>query len=302
MGSIINYTTVMSGDPVGSLLAWPTETPPAGYLHCDGSSLLIASYPELYFVLGKRYGSADTSHFNLPDFRGRFLRGWASGEADDPDRASRTAPAATGATISAGDHVGTEQADAFQGHSHVIGLDDSNNSKAQGSLPITGGTSVGMIQGTGDSRWEALSASSLGSYGTPRESTESRSKNTTVMICIKYTLLFAGNGSLRDGTQILTDAASITVNWALGGTAMLTLARASTQFTFTGGYNGQRCVLILKQYSGLGAVTFTSEVRGCSTMTVPPTITQTDGKKDYLGFIYNADDSKYDFVSLTQGY
>lgn len=102
--------------------------------------------------------------------------------------------------------------------------------------------------------------------------------------------------------QTLTDAASITIDWSRGSTAELTLARASTEFTFSGAYNGQRCVLILKQYSGPGAVTFGAEVRAGADLTSPPTLTATSGKKDYLGYIYNGTDSKYDFVSLAQGY
>jgi hypothetical protein len=102
--------------------------------------------------------------------------------------------------------------------------------------------------------------------------------------------------------QTLTCADNVSVDWSLGSTAQLTLDRATTTFAFSGGYNGQRCVLIVKQYSGPGAVAFGAEVRGGTDLTVPPTLTETENKKDYLGFIYNGADSKYDFVSISQGY
>lgn len=40
---------------------------------CDGRSLHITDYPELYNVIGKTFGSVDDLHFNLPDCRGRVL-------------------------------------------------------------------------------------------------------------------------------------------------------------------------------------------------------------------------------------
>lgn len=102
--------------------------------------------------------------------------------------------------------------------------------------------------------------------------------------------------------QTLTCADNVTVNWSLGSTAEITLDRATTTFAFTGGRSGQRCVLIVKQYAGPGAVAFGAEVRGGTDLTVPPTLTATTDKKDYLGFIYNGTDSKYDFVSMTKGF
>lgn len=60
---------------VGQLMAFPIVTPPTGFLYCDGSSLLRASYADLFAVIGTTFGSADGTHFNVPDYRGRFLLG-----------------------------------------------------------------------------------------------------------------------------------------------------------------------------------------------------------------------------------
>ena len=38
---------------------------------CDGASLLRADYVDLFGIIGTTYGSADGTHFNLPDLRGR---------------------------------------------------------------------------------------------------------------------------------------------------------------------------------------------------------------------------------------
>lgn len=61
-----------AGSPfVGQLAASATTTAPAGWLVCDGRSLLRADYALLFAVIGTTFGSADGTHFNLPDLRGR---------------------------------------------------------------------------------------------------------------------------------------------------------------------------------------------------------------------------------------
>lgn len=75
--------------PVGLILPFGSDTPPAGYLLCDGSSYAAADYPELFAVIGYSFGgSADD--FNVPDFvdrvavgsGGDFSLGNAGGEQD----------------------------------------------------------------------------------------------------------------------------------------------------------------------------------------------------------------------------
>jgi hypothetical protein len=102
--------------------------------------------------------------------------------------------------------------------------------------------------------------------------------------------------------QTLTDAASVTINWSLGSTALITLDRALTTFAMTGAYNGQRCVLVVKQYAGIGAIAFGAEARGGTDLVLPPTLTAVADKEDYFGFIYRVATAKYDYVSMSLGY
>ena len=44
-----------------------------GWLLCDGRSLLRSEYPHLFTIIGTSFGSVDSTHFNLPDFRGRAI-------------------------------------------------------------------------------------------------------------------------------------------------------------------------------------------------------------------------------------
>jgi len=52
--------------PAGATMIWHTNAPPTGWLLCDGGAVLKADYPELYAVLGDKYGSTSTQ-FGLPD-------------------------------------------------------------------------------------------------------------------------------------------------------------------------------------------------------------------------------------------
>lgn len=61
---------------VGFVLPFYGETAPPGTLACDGSEISRETYHELFTVLGTKAGAGDGSTtFNLPDFRGCFIRG-----------------------------------------------------------------------------------------------------------------------------------------------------------------------------------------------------------------------------------
>ena len=44
-----------------------------GWLICNGLSLSIHSYPELFSVIGNAFGNIDDEHFNLPDYTSRVI-------------------------------------------------------------------------------------------------------------------------------------------------------------------------------------------------------------------------------------
>ena len=63
----------------GNIIASPASAV-SGYLLCNGSTVSRTVYAGLYAKIGTKYGSGDGSTtFNLPDFRGCFLRGYLSG-------------------------------------------------------------------------------------------------------------------------------------------------------------------------------------------------------------------------------
>jgi microcystin-dependent protein len=67
--------------PTGAEIQWPVATPPAGWLIENGSSQLIASYPDLSALIRGTYGGEDALHFYLPDWRGVVPVGYKSGDA-----------------------------------------------------------------------------------------------------------------------------------------------------------------------------------------------------------------------------
>jgi len=119
VAQILNKPTI-SAVPPGSILVWPTQIVPYGYLECNGASKLITSYIDLYNVIGYQYGQLDSSHFNLPDYRGYFLRGWDHGANKDPDKLTRS----DRGDGTSGDHTGTKEADTFKSHVHSNKLQD----------------------------------------------------------------------------------------------------------------------------------------------------------------------------------
>lgn len=71
----LNDSAIHSVLPAGVIVPYAGAAAPTGYLLCNGASVLRASYPDLFTAIGTTYGSADGTHFNLPDGRGRALLG-----------------------------------------------------------------------------------------------------------------------------------------------------------------------------------------------------------------------------------
>lgn len=103
--------------PAGTIQSFGGGTVPEGWLLCDGSTKVRADYPALFAAIGTAHGQGNgTTTFHLPDLRGRFLRGLDATAGRDPDKASRTAANAGGAT---GNNVGSVQGQQTASHQHL---------------------------------------------------------------------------------------------------------------------------------------------------------------------------------------
>lgn len=98
--------------PTGSIMAGAMDVAPTGWLLCDGTPQGRTQYQNLYNLVGTRFGGGNgVDTFNIPDLRGRFLRGIDAGSNRDPDSALRTEMNSGGAT---GGFNGSVQADDWQ--------------------------------------------------------------------------------------------------------------------------------------------------------------------------------------------
>ena len=75
--------------PVGAIMPYAGEIPPAGYLFCDGSEVSTITYNKLHDVIGDNYRNVSllkgANTFALPDLRGRFPLGLDSMNNELPD-------------------------------------------------------------------------------------------------------------------------------------------------------------------------------------------------------------------------
>jgi microcystin-dependent protein len=148
----------------GMLSLCPTENVPIGCLECNGAAVSRSTYSSLFGKIGTTYGIGNGSTtFNIPDYRGYFLRGWAHGSTIDPDRLTR----ANRGDGTAGDAVGTKQADAFKLHTHTY------------VYPKTTGTAYKDRSQLGDSDWP-------GQFTTYYGDGDTRPINISIMVVIKY--------------------------------------------------------------------------------------------------------------------
>ncbi|WP_243459129.1 phage tail protein [Pseudomonas fluorescens] len=142
--------------PVGSIVAFPVDSPPPGFLELDNSVRSSATYPDLSAYLGGKFNKGDegVGNFRLPEARGEFLRGWDHGRGVDPGRA-----------------IGTLQSDLFGSHSHTHIPD---NSKGISNI------AVGTVAGSGQ-----YAVTDGGNVTGFVGGSETRPRNIAVMWCIK---------------------------------------------------------------------------------------------------------------------
>ena len=88
--------------PPGCIMAYAASTSPTGWLICNGAAVSRYDCWSLFAVIGTQFGAGDgTTTFNLPDYRGAFLRGTGS----------------TGVYV--GPDLNESQAHATQTHNHL---------------------------------------------------------------------------------------------------------------------------------------------------------------------------------------
>ena len=156
----------------GFIMPFGGTSAPTGWLACDGSSVLRASYPALFSAIGTTHGAADGTHFNVPDMRGLFVRGAG---------AHGSMTKAAGGAFDGGS-VGATDNDALQGHKH----DMVNGSGATGgAVPYGAFAGVNNYETISTIAKNVQSSISDGSNGTPRTGNETKPASISLLYCIK---------------------------------------------------------------------------------------------------------------------
>ena len=147
--------------PVGALMMGPVTTMD-GFLLCNGQAVSRTDYSALYSLIGTSFGAGDGSTtFNVPDYRGCFLRGLGGESAANMYTKQLTgAPNITG-TLS---HVGETATGAFSNSTGTL----RKNAHSDQSIPIA--------------QFNASSSSSVYQDGL----TEVRPTNFAINYFIKY--------------------------------------------------------------------------------------------------------------------
>lgn len=161
--------------PSGAIMAWPMEAVPAGWVACDGASYTntVAQYTPLFSVIGHRYGGMGET-FQVPDFRGYFLRGWDGGSERDPGMDFRTP--AEGSSLSG--EVGSTQAESHNSLTKVYHTGADYEAPLEIDVPDDGTISDWVMSDRG----EKGSASAMKFQKT---GSETRPKNIYVKWIIK---------------------------------------------------------------------------------------------------------------------
>lgn len=117
--------------PVGALMMGPVPTM-EGFLLCNGQAVPRTRYSALYALLGTSFGSGDGSTtFNVPDYRGCFLRG-------------------LGGNSAANMYTKQGAGNSVANHYHIFGQMNNNN----GWFAAAGGTrTANMPPSSGTRNW-----------------------------------------------------------------------------------------------------------------------------------------------------
>ena len=173
-----------SGVPVGTILAHAANTPPTGFLECNGSNISRSTYATLFSAISTTFGVGDgSSTFAVPDLRGQFIRGWANTGSTDASRV-----------------FGSTQTDQNKNHTHTT----DSTSLTGGIRKISegfgaGGSATGVFTKTADGNNTITGSSSTSPVGgvdfdgththtisSSGGGTEARPTNLALMYIIKF--------------------------------------------------------------------------------------------------------------------
>lgn len=146
--------------------AFARNTAPTGWLKANGAAVSRTVYDKLFAAIGTTFGAGDGSTtFNIPDLRGEFIRGWDDGRNIDTGRV-----------------FGSSQLDSLQNVTGNVGgvRNDAASVTPSGAFLNLG--SAGNFTNGG----AQMSNVNFDMSRVARTSTETRSRNVALLLCIKF--------------------------------------------------------------------------------------------------------------------
>lgn len=150
--------------PAGTVMMYAANSPPIGWLKCNGTNISRTTYATLFGAIGTTYGVGDGSTtFALPDLRGVFARGWDDSRGVDSGRS-----------------FGSYQADDFINHQHLFGGDDGIG--PQGGYTGVTSFSYDVTHATTGGGQNYRTKNDTSNFG----GSETRPKNLALLYIIKF--------------------------------------------------------------------------------------------------------------------
>lgn len=175
-GNLYDIEAFISPIPAGTVLPFAGDTEPEGFLFPVGQEVLRNAYPNLFAVIGTKYGEGDgETTFNLPDYRELVFVGAGLNAKLD---------------IKAHDvyELGQFKDDQIQGHHHFLG--DRNGTRNTGlGAGTASGNKFAAAANTGTRGVpleRAIEIISDDNNGQPRIGTTTHGKQIGVRYIIKY--------------------------------------------------------------------------------------------------------------------
>jgi len=146
--------------PIGSMQMWLSNTPPTKWLLLQGQSLLRATYPDLFAVIGTTWGAVDSTHFTLPDMQSRSPYGY-----NPPGAGLGTVGGTATATLNVGNLPAHNHAITDPGHAHAEQITNAafKGGAAGANSTFQGGTTNNTNRAVTDSNTTGITIQNTGS-------------------------------------------------------------------------------------------------------------------------------------------
>lgn len=180
-GQVLTKLSPADGDvewktiiPVGVIWPFASQVLPAGFLECNGADANRIVYADLFTAIGTDWGSSSPDTFRLPDYRGKFLRGFDAN-----------------AGVDAGRVFGTTQQDALQNITGSISIrsytDGRNIFAGLSGAFVDGGAGANNAATTAiENGLRPANVANFAADLVARTAEETRPINETVIWGIKY--------------------------------------------------------------------------------------------------------------------